>query len=179
MPKHTSQNTHKHLSQMWGTSLTDRFRQPRVTPNEILADLQSCHLIIIKAFVMGQKCRVPSNKILRWYLIIPSTCKQNRKLLAHHLLINKRENVYTVSPFQSYRSLIASYMWEICFGIILTDSQVLEQRYFQRACGHKCHSVNSQCAAYMCHCRPENESASEEREKHSKSDQIKGVAQHI
>ncbi len=38
-------------------------------------------------------------------------------------------------------------------------------RYFQRARGHKCHSVNSQCAASKGRGRPENESASKERER--------------
>lgn len=140
---------------------------------------------------MGQKCRVPSNKILRWYLIIPTTYKQNsspplqQKMLPGISLASKQEmkQLYTVSPFQSYRDraqyfsfTLTSYMWGICFGIILTDRQVLEQWYFQRAHGHKCHSVNSQCAASMCRCRPENASARRERrdtEKHSKSDKIK------
>lgn len=102
--------------------------------------------------------------------------------------------LYTVFPFQSYSSVFLFYtdflyvrdmLWNHINGQSGTRTAI-----FQRARGHKCHSVNSQCAASMCHRRPENESASEERERErqkiqrntarvTKSNQIDGAAHHI
>lgn len=188
---------------MWGTSLTDRFANHGSLPMRSWLTSSPVAWLSSKHLSWDRSAECPSNKILRWYLIIPTTYKQNsssplqqkKNELPGISLASKQETkqLYTVSPFQSYRDralyfsfTLTSYMWGICFGIILTDRQVLERWYFQRAHGHKCHSVNSQCAASVCRCRPENESVRRERReiqrntaRVTKSNQIDGAAQHI